>query len=56
VAKILAVLKNRAGDESGATMVEYALMLALIAIVCVTAVGSVGSAASIMFNSISASL
>ena len=29
-------------DEEGATMVEYALMLALIAIVCITAVTLIG--------------
>ena len=29
-------------DEDGATMVEYALMVALIAVVCITTVSSVG--------------
>jgi pilus assembly protein Flp/PilA len=36
-------------DEEGATMVEYALMLALIAIICITAVGVVGSKANDTF-------
>lgn len=30
-------------DDAGATMVEYAVMLALIAAVCITAVVSLGS-------------
>ena len=37
-------------DEEGATMVEYALMLALIAIVCITAVTNVGSSANSVFQ------
>jgi pilus assembly protein Flp/PilA len=37
-------------DEEGATMVEYALMLALIAIVCITAVQFIGQKAENTFN------
>jgi pilus assembly protein Flp/PilA len=37
-------------DEEGATMVEYALMLALIAIVCILAVTAVGENAESVFN------
>jgi pilus assembly protein Flp/PilA len=37
-------------DEEGATMVEYALMLALIAIVCIAAVTTVGDNAESVFN------
>jgi pilus assembly protein Flp/PilA len=37
-------------DEEGATMVEYALMLALIAIVCILAVTAVGENARDVFN------
>jgi pilus assembly protein Flp/PilA len=36
-------------DEEGATMVEYALMLALIAIVCIAAVRVVGTQANATF-------
>lgn len=39
-------------DEDGATMVEYALMLALIAIICIVAVSLVGQRARDKFNSI----
>jgi len=38
-------------DEEGATMVEYALMLALIAIVCILAVTAVGTRANAVFDS-----
>jgi pilus assembly protein Flp/PilA len=37
-------------DEEGATMVEYALMLALIAIICIAAVTVVGQRASGVFQ------
>ena len=37
-------------DEEGATMVEYALMLALIAIVCILAVTALGTSAKGKFN------
>lgn len=35
-------LQNMLNDEKGATMVEYALMVALIAVVALTAVTSLG--------------
>lgn len=37
-------------DERAATMVEYALMIALIAIVCIVAVQAIGENASTKFN------
>ncbi len=49
-------LAARADDESGATMVEYGLLLALIAVVCIVAVGLVGTNASTLFNNIAGSL
>lgn len=39
-------------DEDGATMVEYALMLALIAVVCIVAVAAIGTGANGMFTTI----
>lgn len=39
-------------DDAGATMVEYAVMLALIAAVCITAVVSIGSRTSDEFNNL----
>ena len=43
-------------DEEGATMVEYALMLALIAIICIAAVTLVGQKASQVFSNAAANL
>ncbi|MDQ6931992.1 MAG: Flp family type IVb pilin [Candidatus Eremiobacteraeota bacterium] len=39
-------------DDSGATMVEYGLMVSLIAIVCIIAVTLVGTNLSTLFNTI----
>jgi pilus assembly protein Flp/PilA len=38
-------------DDSGATMVEYAIMLALIAAVCITMVAALGGATGSEFSS-----
>ena len=43
-------LMNFFRDEEGATMVEYALMLALIAIVCIVAVTAIGTNANTVFT------
>ncbi len=40
----------------GATMVEYAIMVALIAIVAIAAVGTLGKKVSNTFNTVAASL
>ena len=47
---MLQKLINFFKDEEGATMVEYALMLALIAIVCITAVTLIGTSACTTFT------
>ncbi|MGN6082309.1 Flp family type IVb pilin [Trinickia sp.] len=43
-------------DEDGATMVEYALMLALIAVVCIASVGLIGTRANTLFGNIATDL
>ena len=43
-------MSNFFKDEEGATMVEYALMLALIAMVCIVAVTAIGTSASGLFQ------
>lgn len=43
-------------EEEGATMVEYALMLALIAIVCIAAVTVIGASANNVFTNIADNL
>jgi pilus assembly protein Flp/PilA len=42
--------------ERGASLVEYALLVALIAVVCIAAVTLLGSNASAKFSSIGSSL
>ena len=43
-------------DDEAATMVEYALMLALIAVVCVAMVTPIGQGALAAFTTISGSM
>jgi pilus assembly protein Flp/PilA len=44
------------GDDRGASLVEYALLVALIAVVCIVAVQFVGSAASTKFSAVGSNL
>jgi pilus assembly protein Flp/PilA len=43
-------------SDRGATMVEYALMAALIAVVCIAAVTMLGGNAKSKFNSVGSSI
>ena len=46
-------LRARFGDdERGASLVEYALLVALIAVVCIVAIQLLGSNASAKFSSV----
>ena len=49
-------IKKLFKDEEGATMVEYALMLALIAAVCIIVVTSIGTSASGKFGEVNDAL
>ena len=49
-------IKARTESERGASLVEYALLLALIAVVCIIAITVLGQEASNKFDSISDSL
>jgi pilus assembly protein Flp/PilA len=50
-------LRARFGDsERGASMVEYALLVALIAVVCIAAIKLIGKSASGSFQSTADSL
>ena len=44
------------GDERGASLVEYALLVALIAVVCIVAVTFLGTAASSKFSTLGSSI
>jgi pilus assembly protein Flp/PilA len=56
MSKLLVSLKSFLADESGATMVEYGLMVALVAAVCITAVSALGTSISGKFNSVAGSI
>jgi pilus assembly protein Flp/PilA len=43
-------------DERGASLVEYALLVALIAVVCIVAVSLLGSNASSKFSQVASAL
>ena len=50
-------LRAKFGEtERGASLVEYALLLALIAVVCILAITTLGNKASSNFSSIESSL
>jgi pilus assembly protein Flp/PilA len=48
--------KFHANDETGASMVEYGLLLALIAVIAIVAVRALGSSVSTKFSSVTSSL
>lgn len=50
------MLKKFFKDESGATMVEYAIMVALIAIVAIAVIAVVGQQVDNAFNTVAACL
>jgi pilus assembly protein Flp/PilA len=53
---IQAWITSKVKDERAASLVEYALLVALIAVVCIVAVTTLGKQASSKFNSVSQSL
>ena len=54
---LAAYLRARFGqDERGASLVEYALLVALIAVICITAVGILGGNANSKFSQIGSAI
>jgi len=47
---------GRGRSERGATLVEYALLVALIAVVCIVAIGFIGNSASSQFTVVGSSI
>lgn len=43
---------ERDGSERGASLVEYALLVALIALVCIAAVGLLGTSTGAQYSSV----
>jgi pilus assembly protein Flp/PilA len=56
MARIIAIAKGFVRKEEGATMVEYALMVALIAVVCIVTVTLLGTTLSDKFAAITSAL
>ena len=53
----VAYVRARAGSgEEGASLVEYALLVALIAVVCIVAIGFLGNSASSKFSTVGSSI
>jgi pilus assembly protein Flp/PilA len=53
---LAAWLRAHARDDRGASLVEYALLVALIAIVCIAAITLLGGNASSKFSTVATSL
>ena len=49
-------IQSRIKSERGASLVEYALLVALIAVVCIVAIGFIGNSAKDEFNSVGSSI
>jgi len=49
---VSAWLQSRTNSDKGASLVEYALLVALIAVVCILAITFLGSEASSKFQSV----
>jgi pilus assembly protein Flp/PilA len=49
-------LRAKFDEERGASLVEYALLVALIAVVCIAAITLLGNNASSKFNSVANSI
>jgi pilus assembly protein Flp/PilA len=54
--KLVTAFKKHLNDEEGASLVEYALLLALIALACMVAIGALGTNISAMMNYIGTSV
>ena len=53
---VAAWMRSKANTERGASLVEYALLLALIAVVCIVAITALGKKASGNFSSVDSSI
>jgi pilus assembly protein Flp/PilA len=53
---ISAWLTSKVDSDRGASLVEYALLVALIAVVCIAAVTTLGSNASSKFDEVGSSI
>jgi pilus assembly protein Flp/PilA len=54
--RLAQIVRARAHNERGASLVEYALLVALIAVVCIVAITFVGTNASQTFSNVGNSI
>src|SRR5258708_65666 len=54
--RVLQAVRSDGRDEAGASLVEYALLVALIAVVCIVAVSVLGSNASAKFSTVGSAI
>ena len=54
--KVIAMLKNFWLDEGGVTLIEYALLAALIAVVAIASIRSLGSNVNTQLNKIATAI
>ena len=54
--KMKAILKRFHGEESGASLVEYGLLVGLIAVAAIAAVTALGGSIGTLFNNVEGSL
>jgi pilus assembly protein Flp/PilA len=50
---MLTIVKKFVAEDSGATLVEYGLLLALIAVVCITVLTTLGGNLKTLFTNVS---
>lgn len=53
---LTAIFASRCKTDRGASLVEYALLVALIAVVCIAAVTLLGQSASSKFSSVASAI
>jgi pilus assembly protein Flp/PilA len=56
MSNLLSAVQSFVRDDSGASMVEYGLMVALVAAACVTAVTALGTAISGQFTTVAGNI
>ena len=56
ISAVLHTAKGRLGEEKGATMVEYGIMVAFIAVIVMAAVIALGPQIALLFTSVSTAL
>ena len=54
--RLAQAVRNFVGNDDGAALVEYAILIALIAVICLIVVATVGNKVSAKFSEVAAQL